>query len=311
MIGKVIEIAEQSRHLSVYRGFLEVRHEQEVLGKIPLDDIISVVISGHGCTHSSNLIAALAERDIPLVVCNRSYSPVAYLLPVEGHHLQSARVQAQANASTPLKGRLWKQLVQAKVRHQAFVLEQTGEPKVSSALLAMAKRVKSGDPNNIEAQAAQHYWPKLLGSNFKRDPKETNTNALLNYAYAIIRSSVARGVVAAGLHPSLGLHHIGPANPMCLVDDLMEPYRPIADLLIWLLIQRGCKKVDRSAKKIIAGLAVIDVPSEKGVTPLFQSAARQASSLSKAYLKEEKNLSLPSMPLPISIQTLASEWSIE
>lgn len=311
MIGKVIEVAEQGRHLSVNRGFLEVRHEQEVLGKVPLDDIISVVVSGHGCTHSSNLIAALAERNIPLVVCNRSYSPVAYLLPVEGHHLQSARAQAQAGAPVPLKGRLWKQLVQRKVSHQAFVLEEVGEPKVSSALLAMAKRVKSGDPNNIEAQAAQHYWPKLLGADFKRDPKETSTNALLNYAYAVIRSSVARGVVAAGLHPSLGLHHIGPTNPMCLVDDLMEPYRPIADFLVWSLTQRGCKEVDRSAKKVIASLAVIDIPSGQGTTPLFQSAARQASSLSKAYLKEQKDLSLPSMPLPISIRTLASEWSIE
>ena len=311
MVGKIVEIADQSRYLSVHRGFLEVRFEQEVLGRVPLDDIIGVVISGHGCTHSSNLLAVLAERNIPLSICNRAYSPVAYVLPVEGHHLQSARMQAQANASSSLKGRLWKQIVQSKVRHQASVLEQAGVPKISSALLAMAKRVKSGDPDNIEAQAAQYYWPNLLGRGFRRNPKNSDENVLFNYAYAVVRSSVARGVVASGLHPSLGLHHTGPANSMCLVDDLMEPYRPIADLLVWLLIRRGCQEVNRQSKEVLASLAVIDIPTESGVTTLFQSAARQASSLARVYLKEQKNLLLPLIPLPISIQALADKWSIE
>lgn len=227
MIGRVVEIAEDGRFLSVKRGFLVVSHEREELGRVALDDIAALVVNAHGCAYTNNVVTMLAERGIAMVVCGPNHLPKAFLWPVDGHHAQSTRMAAQLEASKPLKKRIWQQLVRAKIRQQAANLAAWGRPAGGFHLLE--RKVRSGDPDNVEAQAARRYWPLLFGNEFRRDTAGGGVNGLLNYGYAILRSGVARAVMAAGLHPGLGVHHSNRSNPMCLVDDLMEPFRPLVD----------------------------------------------------------------------------------
>ena len=165
MIGRIVEISNNNRYLSVYRGFLLVKslgEEASELGRIPLDDILAVVTNAHGLSYSNNLLVSLLERDIPLVITSDKYVPMGILWPVESHHLQAKRMDAQIGASLPLKKSLWAQVVREKIRQQSLLLHHLGLP--SSRLDRLAKEVKSGDPDNKEAMAARIYWTSIFGS---------------------------------------------------------------------------------------------------------------------------------------------------
>lgn len=140
----------------------------------------------------------------------------------------------------------------------------------------LARKVGSGDPENVEAQAARRYWPALMGAEFRRDRDETGTNAQLNYGYTLLRSLCARAVVAAGLHPTIGVHHAHRANAFALADDLMEPFRPLVDSLVLRLRERGHDALDADAKRALAALIAVDLPGESGVTTVAMAAERAA-----------------------------------
>ena len=145
----------------------------------------------------------------------------------------------------------------------------------------------------MEAQAARRYWPLLFGKEFRRDPRAEGINGLLNYAYAILRSLAARAVMAAGLHPALGVHHHNRSNPMCLVDDVMEPFRPLADWLVFGLVGEGVVVVNNKAKTRLAALGMLDMQGEKGISPLSSCLRRLASSLGQSYESGKNLLVLP------------------
>ena len=167
-MDRIVDIATDGRHLSLFRGFMVVKAEGEEVGRIALDDIHALIVHAHGTTWSANLVAALAERGAPIVFCGSNHSPIAVTLPLEGHHAQGARIQAQWNASRPLAKQLWRLVVIAKIRNQAALLEARGV-REAEALHFLSRRVRSGDPDNVEAQAARRYWPLLMGSDFRRD----------------------------------------------------------------------------------------------------------------------------------------------
>jgi CRISPR-associated protein Cas1 len=159
------------------------------------------------------------------------------MLPLDAHHVQTERHRAQGEASAPTRKRIWQRLIAAKIAQQADVLVHfTGH---HGGLLPLSKRVRSGDPDNLEAQAAQRYWPSLFGRDFRRDRDADGINALLNYGYAVMRAAIARAVVASGLIPSLGVFHSNRSNPFCLADDLLEPYRPYVDWRVRLLMNEA------------------------------------------------------------------------
>ena len=284
--GQFVEITQPNIHLSLYRGFLQIHKEKKLVGRVPLDDILGVVVTGHGCSHSSNILVALAEKNIPISICGSNFLPKAIVLPVIGNCRQSLRVKAQAQISKPLQKQLWKKIVQLKLQNQAYVLQKNNLPY--EWLLNMSQRVRSGDPDNFEAQGARRYWVALFSKKFKRDKEGDGINGLLNYGYAIVRSCVARGVVSAGLHPSLGIHHRNIYNPMCLVDDLMEPFRPLADYIVKQLVSKGLLTVDRRAKELLSKIAVGNVSTESGVKPLFQVIAHFSTSLAMLLSGEKK-----------------------
>lgn len=297
--GIVIEVAEDGRHLSLDRGFMVVSSRGAELGRVPIDDIAVLIGTAHGLTYSNNLLLALLERECSVVLCGRNFSPAAILWPTDGHHVQAQRMRAQAEITDAFKRRLWQAIARAKVRTQGAVLEALGQP--SGAFVELAKKLRTGDPDNIEAQAARRYWPLLFGSDFRRDADEPGINGLLNYGYAVLRGGTARAVAAAGLHPTLGLKHSNRYNPMCLVDDLLEPFRPLVDIVVHRLVSDGRCEVDRDTKRVLAGVLVMDLRTEAGITPLSTCLFRLASSLAQVLLGERQVLDLPLSPLPLDL----------
>jgi len=297
MFGRVVEIAEDGRHLAVERGFMVARAEGREIGRVPLDDIGALLVNAHGTTYSNNLLRMLAERGTAVVLCGPNHLPFAWLWPLVGHHAQAGRMRAQLDAPRPLCKRLWRILVQAKIDQQRVVLEILARPSEGFRLLA--RQVRSGDPDNIEAQAARRYWPLAFGPDFRRDRSLPGVNALLNYGYTVLRAATARAVVAAGLHPSLGIHHRNRSDGMCLVDDLMEPFRPTVDLAVARLAAAGGAEVNPDAKRTLALVASADMRTDQGTTPLGGCLERLAVSLARAYEVREARLDLPLAPLPL------------
>jgi CRISPR-associated protein Cas1 len=302
MIGRIVEIADDRRHLFVHRGFMVVRDtngERKELGQIPLDDIAAVIVSAHGITYTNNLLVALAGRGAPFVLCGVNHNAVGMLLTLDGHHIQAKRIEAQIAAKLPLKKRLWAALIKSKLTQQAATLEAVGVP--TAPLQALVRKVKSGDPENLEAQGARRYWGLLMGKDFRRDQAAGEVNAQLNYGYTILRSATARAVVAAGLHPSIGLHHCNDGNPMRLVDDLIEPFRPVVDLKVWQLQHAGETQVTPETKRALVHVLYDDMQTSLGVTPVMVCMQRLAVSLAQVYLNERDRLDLPLPGLALAL----------
>jgi CRISPR-associated protein Cas1 len=293
----VVEIASDGRHLAIDRGFMTVSDRDSELGRVPLDDLAAVVANAHGLTYSNNLLVTLATRGVPVVLCGPHHRPAAVVWPVDGHHAQSGRMDDQASAAAPLKKRLWQQIVQAKILAQGATLAAVGAE--SGGFLLLSRKVRAGDPSNVEAEAARRYWPLLFGTGFRRDQDGDGLNGLLNYGYAVLRAATARAVMAAGLHPSLGLMHSNRGNAMVLVDDLMEPFRPIVDREVHRLRGEKIVEVTSEAKAALARIMIVDLPTADGVSPLMTCLERLSNSLAKAYSGEIDRLALPKPGLPL------------
>jgi len=312
MIGRIVEVANDQRHLFMHRGFMVVQDtagERKELGQIPLDDIAAVIANAHGLSYTNNLLVALAERGAPFVLCAANHNAVGMLLPIEGNFEQSKRIEAQIAASLPTHKRLWASVVRAKLEQQAAALQATGIP--ATPLSALAEKVKSGDPDNLEAQGARRYWSLLFGDSFRRDQNATGAypelNALLNYGYTVLRAATARAVIAAGLHPGIGLHHSHDNNAMRLVDDLMEPFRPVIDLKVWQLKRDFEEQVTPETKRALVRTLYDDMQSEAGATPVMVCMQKLATSLAQVYLGERSKLDLPWPGMPLSLAAALQE----
>lgn len=302
---RIVDIATDGRHLSAHRGFLVVSEAREEVGRIPLDDVAAVIVHAHGVTWSTSLVVALAERGAVMVLCGTNHAPMAVCLPLEGHHGQNARMRAQWEAGKPLAKQLWREIVVAKIRWQSAVLASRGLP--TDAFDLLARRVRSGDPDNVEAQAARRYWPLLMGETFRRDRDAGGANGLLNYGYTVLRSLIARSIVAAGLHPSIGIHHANRGNAFALADDLIEPFRPLVDAMTVLLLARGCSEVTPEAKRAFAGLIALDLASDSGTTTVTVAAGRLAQSIARCFeTGNASSLALPRPPMAIELAGLGA-----
>lgn len=219
-----------------------------------------------------------------MVICDDRHLPVGLCLPLTGYHAPARRMTAQANASKPTLKRLWQQIVRAKVAHQAALLRDLRGSDFGLGELAVS--VRSGDPDNVEAQAARLYWPALFDSaDFLRDPALPDQNRYLNYGYAILRAIVARAICASGLHPGLGIHHHHRNNAYCLADDLMEPFRPAVDrAAVELWRDAGPDApLDRTIKPRLLALVEdrFDLAGERRT--LFDCVARLCASVGAAF----------------------------
>ena len=216
--------------LSVRREQLVIRTEREAV--ISLEDVNALLIESRQSTLTAAALSALAVNNCAVFFCDEKHLPCAVLEPFAQHSRSRGILEAQMDMGEPLRKRLWQSIVQAKIRNQACCLELEGKEEGAAALRALADRVRSGDPDNVEATAAAKYFRLLFGEGFTRGDEEDGRNSALNYGYAILRGSAARYASAYGFLPVLGLHHRSGVNPMNLADDLMEPFRPVADLLV-------------------------------------------------------------------------------
>lgn len=297
MQNRIVEIATDGVHLSLFRGFVKLSRSGEELGRVPLPDIGGLVVRGYGASVSLNLIARLAEENIPVVLCGSDQSPASIIWPIAGHHAQGNIIEAQGNLSQPRRKRLWQSLIRAKITAQAQALTASGEH--ASDLFEIAGRVRSGDPDNLEAYAARKYWPRMMGpveETFIRDRQSDGINGWLNYGYTVLRAGAARSLLAAGLHPSLSIQHASRGEPLRLSSDIMEPFRPWVDLKIRHIAQTQKDDpltLDRETKSRIVQVLSLDLQGPFGASPLQTCMDRLAQSLARICLGEERSLELP------------------
>ncbi len=305
-LEQIVDISSDGRHLSRDRGFLKVEADGTEIGRVPLDRVAAVILHGHGTTWTASLMVELARRGCIAVMCGTNHAPVALLWPIEGHHAQGARMRAQWTASRPSMKQAWKIVVRAKIAMQVAALAAVGAPDAPVAMLA--RRVRSGDPDNVEAQAARRYWPLMMGRDFRRDTGASDVNALLNYGYTVLRATTARAVVAAGLHPTIGLHHRASGNSLALADDLMEPFRPLVDLVARRLVRDHGLGVTQEAKKALARVVEFDMdvdgPNGPATSPVSAMMFRLATSLARSFEVGRTDLVLPTPPPPLRLAAL-------
>ncbi|MAY74973.1 MAG: type II CRISPR-associated endonuclease Cas1 [Phycisphaerae bacterium] len=225
---RIIDVSMRPAYLSLDTERLRIRIEDEPDSFVPLAETAVVVLGHARVTCSGAALAGVMRHGGSVVVCDDGHSPVGMMLPLGANALQTQRIRFQLDAGLPLRKRLWKGIVQDKIRAQAHTLElHIGE---DAGLRAIAARVQSGDRQNAESTAAQRYWPRLFGDPmFRRRREASDQNRLLNYGYAVVRAAVGRAICAAGLHASVALHHRHRENAWALADDLIEPYRTLVD----------------------------------------------------------------------------------
>ena len=295
MVGRIVELSRTGLAVHKRRGFLAVDEGGAEAGRIGLDDIEAVLAASPGVMWSNTALSELAARKVPVMVLGPAFTPVAVVLPLNGHHAQAERFRAQAEATLPLRKQAWAAMVRHKIAAQAGALDRIGQS--SERLRRLLTAVRSGDPDNREAQAAQAYWPLLMGRDFRRNHGADGVNAMLNYGYAVLRAATARAIVSAGLHPSLSVHHRSGGDALALADDLMEPFRPTVDLIVHRLRAEGLTCVDEAREDLVACLSA-DFPTRNGATPLSQVLVRLTQSLARSFLDRKLKLDFPSWPLP-------------
>lgn len=302
MVTQVVEIAGDGRHVSRKRGFLHVAEDGAEVGRVPLDDVTALVLTSRGVTLSKSLMAALAERGAVVVTCGANWHPVSFTLPYGTHFDAAGILHDQIACSRPLKKRLWQAIVREKIANQKTVLDWHAPGCGAAEKLGQyVRRVGSGDPANMEAQAARAYWPALMGAHFRRDRTGDGVNACLNYGYAILRAAVARAVAGAGLTPALGIHHSNRKNPFALVDDLMEPFRPIVDSTVYQMREEtGAEAltVTVESKRTLSAILDLDVEGERGIATLMNALHRLAKSTVDSIQAAKPALAFPRLAEP-------------
>lgn len=294
MTNRILDVSESPARLCVRCEQLILQREDRADVSMPLGEMAVVLVAHPQVSYTQAVLSGLAEAGGAFVACNRQNLPVGMFLPLAAHHAQAERFAAQAAAPLPMRKRLWQQVVRAKIRAQARTLENLHG--TDHGLAALVGRVGSGDPRNVEAHAAQRYWPRLFADlSFRRHRENEDQNLLLNYGYAVLRAIVARAVCAAGLHPTLGIHHHHRANAFCLADDLMEPFRPTVDRAVaeYLADRELPYRLDAAAKQHLIGELTARYMIDGCQRTLFDTAARLASSLADAFLGKGKRLDLP------------------
>lgn len=299
MIKRVVEVSHAGTYLSVKLGQLVVKRDGLEVGRIPCEDVGVLLIDHSGVVYTHTVFTELLKYGAAVVLCDRTHHPAGMLLPLESNSVQCERFRYQVEAKGPLKKQLWKQVIGAKILHQAKVVKD--DEGAYKWLKVLAGKVRSGDPANVEAQASKRYWGAYLGEHkFRRDRGGDVPNNLLNYGYMVLRAAVARALCSSGLLCTLGIHHRNRYNAYCLADDMMEPFRGFVDEKVREIFLSCDDKemlvnLDQSVKakllEVLYGPVVIG--GYKG--PLMVGLHRTAASLVRCYSGEQKKLELPAL----------------
>lgn len=269
--------------------------EDKEVKTIPIEDIGLLILDHRQITITQALLSKLLANNTAVISCDETHHPTGMLFNLDGHSLQSQKFQAQLNATVPLKKQLWQQTVVAKIQNQAAVLATRREE--NKMLLNLANDVRSGDSENCEAQAAAYYWKRVFPDTlqFRRERYGPPPNNLLNYGYAILRAVVARSLVSSGLLPTLGIHHRNQYNAYCLADDVMEPYRPYVDLVVYQIVRNNGQYLEMSPsmKKSLLEVPAMDVIIDGKKSPLMNAVQRTTASLAKCFEGNSRKILYP------------------
>lgn len=285
-------------YLSTKNEQLAVNFSEEGKGEvtIPIEDLGYVVLENQQITVTNGLLMKLVQNKTAVITCDQQHMPNGFLQPLVGHTEQTERMRHQLNASVPLKKQLWQQTVVAKIENQGNHLLQRG--KNALKLKRWAKDVKSGDGENHEAYAAAYYFQNLFDiDGFSRNQKGIAPNNLLNYGYAILRAITARALCSSGLLPSVGIFHRNKYNAFCLADDIMEPYRPYVDILVYDIVETGCplEELNTNLKKELLGIPAMDVIIDGKQSPLMNAMSRTTNSLYECFEGSSRKLMYPQL----------------
>ena len=280
-------------------GISSVTKEQSVVTR-PIEDIGIVVLDNKQITITQGLLEALLENNCAVITCDSHRMPVGLMLPLCGNTVQSERFQDQISASLPLRKQLWQQTVKARINNQSRVLTICSQV-APRCMKKWSDDVKSGDSDNQEARAAAYYWKKIFTNikcleDFTRNRDGIEPNNLLNYGYAILRAIVARALVSSGMLPTFGIHHHNRYNAYCLADDIMEPYRPYVDELVYKIVEKyGADNLQltKEIKTVLLSIPTIDVVISGKRSPLMVGVTQTTASLYKCFSGEQRVIAYP------------------
>jgi len=261
---------------------------------VPIEDIGFIVIENQESYISLPTINKLINNNVSVIFCDEKHMPSSMLMSLNGHHLQHEYFKAQMNASEPLKKQLWQQTVKTKIKHQAHLLEKTGQE--NTPLNYLASKVLSGDSDNREGAAAAYYWKHIFDFDFKRERKGDYPNLFLNYGYIVLRAAVARALSGSGLLNTIGIHHRNKYNAFCLADDIMEPYRPLVDAKVLHIINNYPEKeLTTAIKSELLSVLTENVYFGEQVSPLMVGLNKTTSSLQQCFAGSSKKIIFPKL----------------
>lgn len=289
-------IFENPYHISVRNSQLVVRNKDDNSERtVPIEDIGYIIFEHPHITFTQSVMDHMAQRNVGVVFCDQKYMPVSMLFHLDSNTTQTEKFRAQVNSSEPFKKQLWQQTIKAKILNQAKMLQIVD--KESQSLEYLSRQVRSGDPDNIEGRAARIYWSSLFGNKFTRDRQGVFPNNLLNYGYIVLRAATARALCGSGLLPTLGIHHRNRYNSYCLADDIMEPYRPFVDMIVWRLSQLECDQDDisRHQKAELIQVTSMDTLIGGKKRPLMIALTESTATLAKCFLGDEKKMKYPEL----------------
>jgi len=298
MVKHTIEISREPVLLSAKLDQLVIQpfdQPKTTARSIPCEDIGVVLVDQPRTSYTHGALQALAKFGAVVVICGRDHLPAGMLLPVSNHSELVHRMHEQIAVTQPVKKRLWQQIVRAKINAQARNL--AADSTARGRLHELTKEIRSGDPTNVEAQAARVYWSAWLGPESKSFRRKTDggdpINAMLNYGYAILRAAVARALIGAGLQPALGIHHCNRSNAFCLADDLIEPLRPMIDRRVRGLHRDGRKELDQPTKARLLDVLTEKVQIDQQNGPLMVALHKTTASLTRCFQGLDKKLLVP------------------
>ena len=258
---------------------------------VPIEDIGFVILEHQQTNITLPLLNALSDNNVAVIFCGDNFMPNAMLMNLDSNKTQGESYRAQIEASEPLKKGLWKQIVEAKIRNQAALLNKLG--KNGERLKPYYTNVKSGDLDNREGVAAKIYWGELFGEDFIRSREGVEPNNMLNYGYTLLRAAVARSLMGSGLFPAFGIFHRNRYNAFPLADDIMEPYRPYVDEIVFDLYANGERKLTKDVKSQLLRLLFTDTAFGKITRPLDVGLTMTSASLAKCFSGNQKKIAYP------------------
>lgn len=257
----------------------------------PIEDLGCVVLENQMISITLPLLNELVKNNVAVILCDNKQMPTAMLQCLDANCTQAESLKYQLGVSEPMKKQAWKQIIEAKIKNQASILEKY--LKKGEILKPLYTNVKSGDSDNREGLAAKTYWSNLFGNNFKREREGCPPNSLLNYGYSILRAATARALLGSGLLPNLGIFHKSRYNAFPLADDIMEPYRPYVDDIVFQLYKNGILELNKDSKTAILRLLNCDVKIGQVMRPLQIALTITTASLVKYYAGDNKKITLP------------------